>query len=142
MFGLMVACGSGDVAGDPEGVLGMREGGRGTTFEAGGLEELCAKALDCSPASAPVATIDACVELLEPLLDDLLADAPPACASAFQDVLACMGATAECVEGELVPPGDSCLAEAARVEAACDGWEPDLELDLESYVESEVPIDG
>jgi hypothetical protein len=142
MLGLMVvACGSGEVAGDTEGVLGMREGGRGVTFTSGGLEELCARALECAPAEAPVASVDACVDLMGPLLDDLLAGASPACAAAFEDVLACTGAVAECVEGELVASASACADEEARAASACEGWEPNLDLDLGSYVETDTTLE-
>ncbi len=143
LFGLLLAaCGSGEVSGDTDGVLGMREGGRGVTFTAGGLEALCARALDCSPAATGMATVDDCVELLDPMLDELLADAPPACAAAVEGMLGCMGAVAECANGELVPPPGACSAEEARIASACEGWEPNLDLDIESYDESAVPIDG
>ncbi len=126
-------CSSGEVAGDTDGVLGMREGGQGVTFSSGGLEGVCQKLLDCSPPEAQMVTVADCVDLLEPLFDDLLAEAPPACRAAFEDMAACMGVNAECVDGELVP-GAACDAENARGEAACSGWEPSIEIDIENYI--------
>jgi hypothetical protein len=133
----------GDAGAEPDQVLGLREGGRGTTFTDEKIEALCEKMLACAPADILAAgvTVGNCEDSLESLFDDIVAQVRPACADAYEDLLACVAANSLCVAGELTM--DACAAEDQAGAAACEEWESDADpfdyIDVEQVMPDEEP---